>query len=607
MNRRLKLFAVIAGVPVMLVLLAALILPAIVDSSFSKDKLIALVRSHTGRDFHIDGEVRLRMLPRLNLTVTEVRLESPAGFGATDLATLASLTVGVRPLPLLDGRIETDRVSVRGLAVHLERNQQGRGNWEGLTSIDKDSRDTQAGSLAAIAIAGLDVQQASLSWRDHSTGTDTQLTLSDIGIDAGALMEGRRIDDVRVTVTLPGANSAAVPAIVEVRGDVALASEGRALTVSNLQATVRDLSVAGVHMRGGLTAGLRADFSRQRLTLEALQGSLETSGDDDARATLEIATVLDFDFSEQRLAQSALSIMVPAYSVSGVGGRLALNGLLGGDLRAGRITLKTLRSHGTMGDDRHPDDRRAFRFIGDLEFAVREQMLSVKHLELIMANTQTKGALTLHAVQAPPGARGAFDLSVQGQQLKGSIAIVEADAGVDLQLDLRAEIDDDSFVLRGSNAIALSASVSSTPEKQGYRVADLQLSAQLADASARGGRLPVTLRADLDVDLDNESVHSDNLRLDLDNNRIAGSVDLRGFETPAVQFDLEADTIDADRLLGPVTASADDPAGTTPLSATIDAIRALDLNGEVRVQELTLRGLQLKNVRLSSRSGVTDG
>ena len=72
--------------------------------------------------------------------------------------------------------------------------------------------------------------------------------------------------------------------------------------------------------------------------------------------------------------------------------------------------------------------------------------------------------------------------------------------------------------------------------------------------------LPVSLRADLDVDLNNESVHSDNLHLDVDGSRITGSADVRRFDdTGMVRFDLEADAIDADRLLPPVPANADDP------------------------------------------------
>ena len=75
---------------------------------------------------------------------------------------------------------------------------------------------------------------------------------------------------------------------------------------------------------------------------------------------------------------------------------------------------------------------------------------------------------------------------------------------------------------------------------------------------------------------------------------------------PAVHFDLQADTIDADRLMPPPV-SAETQAQTTPVRAVIEAIRALDVNGEIRVEKMTLRGLELENVRIRSGEGVTDG
>ena len=73
---------------------------------------------------------------------------------------------------------------------------------------------------------------------------------------------------------------------------------------------------------------------------------------------------------------------------------------------------------------------------------------------------------------------------------------------------------------------------------------------------------------------------------------------MRRFGKPAVRVDLQADAIDADRYLLPLAAGGEVRA--TPVGATIDAIRALEFSGEVRVRELTLRGMQLKDVRLTS-------
>ncbi len=611
MNRRLKLLAVIAGVPVLFATLAFLALPVLVDSSYYRNKVMALVKARTGRDLHIDGKLRLRLLPELSLTATDLRLGNRPGYTGSNVARLAALTVDLRLLPLLDGRLQARRLSVRGLSLNLERDQDGRGNWEGLARVEQQSNASQRSatdaSPAVVTIGELDIRGATLNWRDASTGAIT--TIAKIDLQTGALGAGARIDDVLVRVTLPGSASPGAAATIEARGDVTLTAAGAQLVVPTLVATVANLAIAEVQIDGLLSARLSVDFTRQRLTLDALRISADTSGGEDARATLEIDTRLAFDFARQRLAPSTLSLKIPAYSVSGVGGELVLSGLLEGDLGTGTYTLTEVRSRGTVGGDRTPDDRLPFRFAADLKLAEGERALTAKRLQLSVAGSQASGELALRAVQAPAGMAGTFGLSVEGQQLEGSFSVAGTTAGLDLILDLAADLDIDygSYALRGNNEISLRASVNRVPAERRYRVADLQVNASLADPSFPDGRLAVGLRADLDVDLESETVRSDNLQLDVDDSRVVGSVSIRRFDTPAVRFDLQIDTVDADRLLPLLPAKTAVPVRATPVRATIDAIRALDLNGEVRVQKLMLRGLQLENVRLTSRGGVNDG
>lgn len=654
MKRRFKLLAVFVGVPAAFVVLAAIVLPIMVDSGRYKREVIALVKQHTGRDLHIDGGVRLRVLPGLRLTVTDVRLGNPPGFTAPDLATLASLTVDVNLLPLLGGRIETHTVGVRGLTLNLERDNQGRGNWEGLTTAGQDTATQERGGddtpLAAMAIAvgGLDIRDAALQWRDDATGE--MITIAAITLQTGALHAGKGVDDVRLRATLPGGAWSAGPATIEARGRAMLTAGGRALVVPNLTATLSALAIAEMRVDGTLSTRLTADFAQQRLTLDALRVSARASGNGNGHATVAITTRLGFDLARQRLTENTLSVKVSAYSLSGIDGDLVFNGVLAGDLRAGTFALKEMRGNGTMGGeslagssvvyalggalkadfdnenfsargleiratvvgDRLAGSRLPFRFIADLDVTQRQRTLTAKSLRLSMADWQVDGAMTVRAVDAPPGARGVLDLTVQGQQLNGTFAVGESPAnsdGVDLYLDVVADLDieNGSYALRGSNAVALRATVNPAPVDGTWHVVDLQLDARLADASFPDGKLAVTLRGDLEVDVNGETVRSHNLRVDVDSSHIVGSVEVRRFDRPAVRFDLQADTIDADRYLPPVPVSADGSAQVTLVGASIDAIRALDLEGEVRVKKLTLKGMQLENIRLTSGGGVSDG
>ena len=115
------------------------------------------------------------------------------------------------------------------------------------------------------------------------------------------------------------------------------------------------------------------------------------------------------------------------------------------------------------------------------------------------------------------------------------------------------------------------------------------------------------LQADVAVNMDEEIVRSDNLLATIDDSRIAGSVTIQRFDEPAVRVDLQADHINADRYLLPVAGSTDGSVAATPIDASIEAIRALDFAGEVRVQTLILRGMELNDVRVTSGGAVSGG
>jgi hypothetical protein len=159
------------------------------------------------------------------------------------------------------------------------------------------------------------------------------------------------------------------------------------------------------------------------------------------------------------------------------------------------------------------------------------------------------------------------------------------------------------LALRGRSAVMLRAEVKPAPADGSWRVGNLKLGVRLTDAAFPDGELTVKLRGDLEVDVNKEIVHSNNLRVTIDDSVITGSVSVRDFNKPAVRFDLQANTIDADRYLPPMPAPSGGPGHATRLDASIDAIRALDFAGEVRVQKLTLNGVQMENVRFTFGGG----
>ncbi len=111
-----------------------------------------------------------------------------------------------------------------------------------------------------------------------------------------------------------------------------------------------------------------------------------------------------------------------------------------------------------------------------------------------------------------------------------------------------------------------------------------------------------------------DSLRLADLDLRLDDSRLKGSLEVRDFAHPAIAFDLTLDKIDLDRYLGGAKAQpalgakpgapAAAPAG--PATAPHAALRALNLQGKLRIGELKVLGARASDaqVKLEARSGL---
>src|SRR3990172_4976669 len=109
---------------------AVLVAPSFIDWNVYKAEIAARAKAAPGRDLAIDGDISLALLPAPTLSAAKVRLANLEGGDAPDMATLDALRVRVALLPLLEGRIEVERVALVGPTIILERLPDGRANWE---------------------------------------------------------------------------------------------------------------------------------------------------------------------------------------------------------------------------------------------------------------------------------------------------------------------------------------------------------------------------------------------------------------------------------------------------------------------------------------------
>ena len=319
MKKLFKYFAVGALVLVLLIGAAIVIVPRVVDPQDLVAQAAGVVKEKTGRDLKVAGEVEWDVFPWVELKLGDVSLSNPEGFSRDIFAAAERLEIRVKLLPLIEKKVEMDTVVVHGLAVNLERLADGRSNWADLTAPGANSApgapasqtsstqnpsstspaaaDGGAPPIAALAIGGLDVRNASIEFSDAVSGQKYQL--GNLALQSGALALAEPVDiklgfdlqsakpDVQGRIEL-GANVLATPATKSARFDsLALTADvrGAAVPMAQLRTTLSgDARLDGVAMTAavsGLNLAVEGNGAGQLPFDElkmALGGELQADG-----------------------------------------------------------------------------------------------------------------------------------------------------------------------------------------------------------------------------------------------------------------------------------------------------------------------------------------
>ena len=168
-----------------LLVAAVLVGPSLVDWNAHKARIVAEVRKATGRDFSIQGDMSLSLLPVPALKAQGVRLASFAGGSPEPMVELEELRVRIALFPLLEGTIQVERILLVEPKILLEVLPDGRRNW---------SFAEEAGQPLGTAAAGFDIrfddvtiEDGSLIYRSAARGRDERIDDLNLRIVADSL------------------------------------------------------------------------------------------------------------------------------------------------------------------------------------------------------------------------------------------------------------------------------------------------------------------------------------------------------------------------------------------------------------------------------------
>lgn len=188
MARFIKLLLWIIGGFVTLFVLAAVALTLFFDPNDFREEISNSVKSKSGRDLVIEGDISLDVFPWLAVAVGKSSLGNTEGFGDEPLASFDKASFSVRLLPaLLRQEVVVGAANIEGLQLNLVINERGVSNWSDLIPDESGSEedDAAAGKASEVDVNSIKVVDATVRYTNLEAGET--ILLDGINLRVGRL------------------------------------------------------------------------------------------------------------------------------------------------------------------------------------------------------------------------------------------------------------------------------------------------------------------------------------------------------------------------------------------------------------------------------------
>lgn len=251
----------ILGIVLLLIAVAIVALPLLVDEKALVAIAAEQVRERSGIELSVDGDASLSLFPRVSLVSTDVRIEVPDEGSRIQARRLAT---GVALLPLLTGRVEIDSVIVDGLRIERR--------------LDSEAAEAVAADTTTLSNAELDAYYALRRRMRESAGAEAAASalVAPLAFEVGELA----LTDISV-VSVDGSGEVLSELQLRRLHSRDLNLDGRAIPLTAEIAIPGEAPVA-IQLSGAFTADLDAGTialkhleaqisgaTRERLTLTA--------------------------------------------------------------------------------------------------------------------------------------------------------------------------------------------------------------------------------------------------------------------------------------------------------------------------------------------------
>ena len=219
MKTAFKWLGIVAGILVVLVIAAVILIPRFVDVQKYKPRIEQVVAEKTGRPFELGGEIDLSVFPWIGVRLTDLRLGNPKGFEEPDFVSVDSFEVRLKLMPLLTRNIEVKTFAVEGPRILLEKRKDGTANWEipGGTGKAPEQKKKEAPAepsksgelpIQSLAVGNFAITDGLVRFKDRASGLEKEikninLTLRNLALDSPVAISFSALAD-NLPVSLEG-------------------------------------------------------------------------------------------------------------------------------------------------------------------------------------------------------------------------------------------------------------------------------------------------------------------------------------------------------------------------------------------------------------------
>ncbi len=641
MKTLFKLILGLGGLIALLLVIVIVIVPAVVDPNDYKGTIAEQVKAQTGRDLHLNGDIALSLFPWIGLNLKDAAISNAAGFEPADMARIGDAQVKVKLMPLITSfgkRIEMDTVLVEGLEVHLAKNADGVSNWDDLVKSSEEAQTTPSqgesgdSPLDALAVGGVEVRNALITWNDAATGQDVRIQA--LNLNTGPVALGAPIDvklefDIQgqeppieghVTGATPieldlerqvfkatnltleaGLLGDALPggkANIGVGGAMEFDGANQTFTVGGLDIRLSELALAGGNGEINLSGNIKGDLASQRFDLNGLNitSAIEGGSFPDG-LDVELDGDIFAALGEQSITSSELKLRIPALRLPGLAGNMSATTVLDGKLDANVFSLNDFTATAQLSGERLSG--------GSVNLQLNSELVANLDPGVFEANgIHLAGKVTGEAV---PGGEQPIDLRANVVMSQSEDSLIVSDLALE------------AGELRATGALN-ATSLSTTPALNGdISVPTFNLRSVMGtfgqdlppmnDAQALSA---VGLNATIASEGSGANVNP--LTITLDDTTMTGDIAVAQFDPLAIRFNLDADQLDLDRYMAPPGAEQPVAAPSASTATTsgdtaelpLEQLRALDIDGSLRVGTLKASNVKLANIALgvNAKDGI---